>query len=450
MTLLPSLVLDQPRLHQVKLALRIDSRVTNNEAEYEAVLAGIKADREVGASRIIIYYDSQLITQQIKGFYEAKDDRMLKYLQLIKAQSKVFVDWSIEQIHREENSEADALAKMASSLSEASTREVLHVSRLVLSAEEETLLTPEDSWMTSLIKFIVNNELPEDKVQAQKIKRQALRFALLNNILYRRSFEGPILKCLPVGEVDYVLREIHEGCRREHLGGISLAWKTMLSGFWWPTISQVSSRVVRACEGCQHHSNFQHSLATLMKPIWASCPFDQWGMDIVGPFPIARAQKKFLLVAVDYFSKWVEAELLAKITEQEVLKFLWKISDNGRQLQGKEITSWCREMKITQSFTSVFYPQASGQTEVENRILVQELKTRLQEEKREQALIQMEAYRGRDMKSYNKKVRIRDFQLGDLVMKKINLAGDVGKLEARWEGLNKNNPKGIGNLPKTL
>ncbi|XP_075494812.1 uncharacterized protein LOC142532386 [Primulina tabacum] len=183
-------------------------------------------------------------------------------------------------------------------------------------------------------------------------------------------------------------------------------------------------------------------------------------MDIVGPFPIAGAQKKFLLVAVDYFSKWVEAEPLANITEQE----------------GKEITSWCREMKITQSFTFVAYPQANGQTEVVNRIIVQALKTRLQgkgrdwveelhilpveicptssqvesypndndqsrvmeldliEEKRNRAFIRMEAYRSRVMKSYNKKVRIRDFQVGDLVMKKVNPAGDVGKLEARWEG----------------
>ncbi|XP_075518282.1 uncharacterized protein LOC142552392 [Primulina tabacum] len=132
-----------------------------------------------------------LITQQIKGVYEAKDDRMLKYLQLIQAQAEVFVDWSIEQIPREENGEADALAKMAASLSEVITREVLHISRLVLSTEKEALSTLENSWMTPLVKFIVNNELPKDKVRAQKIKRQALRFVLLNNVLYRRSFQGP-------------------------------------------------------------------------------------------------------------------------------------------------------------------------------------------------------------------------------------------------------------------
>ncbi|XP_075479421.1 uncharacterized protein LOC142520304 [Primulina tabacum] len=370
-------VLVSPLGEKVKLALRIDSRITNIEAEYEAVLAGIRAAREVGASRIILYSDSQLITQQIKGIYEDKDDKMLKYLRLIRAQAESFMDWSIDQVPREENSEADALAKMATSLSEVNTREVLHITRLVLSTEEEASPMPEDSWMTPLIAYITNHELPEDKARAQKIKRQAPSY----------------------------------------------------------------------------------SPATLMKPIWASRPFDQWGMDIVGPFP------------------WVEAEPLAKITEQEVLKFLWKnivcrfgvprriISDNGRQFQGKGITSWCQEMKITQSFTSVAYPQANGQTEVVNRVIVQALKARLQvlseeigqtssrvesypedndqsrameldliEEKRNRAFIRMEAYRNRVMKSYNKKVRIRNFQVGDLVMKKVNPAGEVGKLEARWEG----------------
>ncbi|XP_075515623.1 uncharacterized protein LOC142550276 [Primulina tabacum] len=164
-------VIISPLGEKIKLALSIDSRVTNNEAEYEAVLTGIRAAWEVGASQIILYSDSQLITQQIKGVYEAKDDMMLKYLQLIRAQAEIFADWSIEQIPREENGEADALEKMAVSLSEVSTREVLHVSRLILSTEEEILPVPEDSWMTPLIKFIMNNELPDDKAQAQKIKR---------------------------------------------------------------------------------------------------------------------------------------------------------------------------------------------------------------------------------------------------------------------------------------
>ncbi|XP_073017731.1 uncharacterized protein [Primulina eburnea] len=137
-------VIISPLGQKVKLALRIDARVINNEVENETVLAGIRAAREVGASRIILYSDSQLITQQIKGVYEAKDDRMHKYLQLIKTQLEFFMDWGIEQILWEENNEADALTKMAAFVLEASTREVQHVYRLILSTDEEILPTPGD------------------------------------------------------------------------------------------------------------------------------------------------------------------------------------------------------------------------------------------------------------------------------------------------------------------
>ncbi|XP_075500054.1 uncharacterized protein LOC142538627 [Primulina tabacum] len=126
------------------------------------------------------------IDSRIKGVYEAKDDRMLKYLQLIKARAEVFADWGIEQIPREENGEADTLAKMAASLSEVSTREVLHVFRLILSTEEQILPVPGDSWMTPLIKFIVNNKLPKDRTQAQKTKRQAPRDLFENAYLRKR------------------------------------------------------------------------------------------------------------------------------------------------------------------------------------------------------------------------------------------------------------------------
>ncbi|XP_075475756.1 uncharacterized protein LOC142511202 [Primulina tabacum] len=349
-------VLVAPSWEKIKLALRIDSRVTNNEAEYEAVLAGLQAARE------------------IKGTYEAKNEKMLKYLGLITAQATSLTNWSIEQIPREENGEADTLAKLAASMSDISTREVLCFTWLVLSVDEEMTVSRENSWMTPLIEYIVHAKLPEDRAQALKIKKQAPRFVLLNDVLYRRSYQGPLLKCLSENEVEYVLREIHEGCCGEHLGGTALSRKAILAGFWWPRISQDAAQLVQKCKGCQHHSNFHNRPAADMRPISASCPFDQWGLDIVGSFPIARAQKKFLLVVVDYFSKWVEAELLAKITEEEVMKFLWKnivcrfgiprrlISDNGRQFQGKKITSWCQEMKIAQSFTSVAYPQANGQT----------------------------------------------------------------------------------------
>ncbi|KAL0439649.1 UNVERIFIED_CONTAM: hypothetical protein Slati_2447900 [Sesamum latifolium] len=96
----------------------------------------------------------------------------------------------------------------------------------------------------------------------------------------------------------------------------------------------------------------------------------------------STGQRKFLLVAIDYFTKWVEAEPLAHITKGEVMKFIWKnvicrfvlpreiISDNGRQFQGRRIQEWYAGLHIKQIFTSVSHPQANRQVEVTNRILV--------------------------------------------------------------------------------
>ncbi|KAL0286881.1 UNVERIFIED_CONTAM: hypothetical protein Sradi_7137800, partial [Sesamum radiatum] len=120
------------------------------------------------------------------------------------------------------------------------------------------------------------------------------------------------------------------------------------------------------------------------------CPFLQWGIDIVGPFPLTVGQREFLLVVIDYFTKRIEAKPLARITEGEVMKFIWKnivcrfgipreiISDNDHQFQGRKIQEWRQGMRIRYRFTTVARPQANGQVKVTNRILVQGIKRRLE------------------------------------------------------------------------
>ncbi|KAL0420396.1 UNVERIFIED_CONTAM: putative enzymatic polyprotein [Sesamum latifolium] len=135
-------------------------------------------------------------------------------------------------------------------------------------------------------------------------------------------------------------------------------------------------------------ANCLHNPAAFMKTLESPCPFDMWGMDIVEKLPRAVEQKEYLIVAVDYFTKWVEAEPLAKISEKEVIKFIWQniicrlgiprvlITDDGMHFQGGKLKSWLEELKIKQFFTSINNPQANGQAEVTNRIILQQLKTR--------------------------------------------------------------------------
>ena len=108
-------------------------------------------------------------------------------------------------------------------------------------------------------------------------------------------------------------------------------------------------------------------------------------MDLLGPFPPASGQHKFLIVAIDYFTKWVETEPLAWIMEENVSKFLWKsivchfgllhiiIIDNGRHFDCREFEEFCAGLNIHQHFTSMAHPRTNGEAEVTNRTILQGL-----------------------------------------------------------------------------
>ena len=81
---------------------------------------------------------------------------------------------------------------------------------------------------------------------------------------------------------------------------------------------------VQRCDNCQRFANLLHSPLEKLTSITMPWPFAQWGLDIMGAFPIGRRQLKFLVVAIDYFTKWVEAEPLATITERNIQNFVWK------------------------------------------------------------------------------------------------------------------------------
>ena len=131
------------------------------------------------------------------------------------------------------------------------------------------------------------------------------------------------------------------------------------------------------------------TLNSVMSP-W---PFAQWGMDIVGPLPTAAAQKKFLLVATDYFSKWVEAKAYASIKDKDVSKFVWEnivcrfgipqviVADNGPQFDSALFKSFCLELSIKKLYSTPRYPQSNGQTEATNKTLLSALKKRLEKAK---------------------------------------------------------------------
>ena len=135
-------------------------------------------------------------------------------------------------------------------------------------------------------------------------------------------------------------------------------------------------------------SHLRSSAQDLMS-ISSLWPFAQWGIDIVGPLPTTSAQKKLLLVAIDYFRKWIEAEAFASIKDKEVTKFIWKnivcrfgiprtiVSDNGPQFDSRVNRNFCQELEIKNLYSTPRYPQSNGQAEASNKTLLTTLKKQL-------------------------------------------------------------------------
>uniref|UniRef100_A0A2N9FX15 Uncharacterized protein n=1 Tax=Fagus sylvatica TaxID=28930 RepID=A0A2N9FX15_FAGSY len=345
------IVFKTPKGHLLKHSTRLQYPTTNNEAEYEALLTGLRIAKELGANRLKIRSDSQLIVGQVN--------------------------------------EADALAKLASS--DEATDQYIEVQHSPSHLEEElSPINVSNSWMTPIVNYLEDETLPSDPVEARKLKVRSTRFVLIQGVLYKRGFSLPYLRCLDKAEADYVMREVHEGICGNHSGARSLVHKLVRAGYYWPTMQKDAISYVRACDKCQRFGNLIHSPPETLTPMTAPWPFAQWGLDIMGPLPVGRRQLKFLVVGIDYFTKWVEAEPLATITEKNIRGFVWKaiicrfgiprtfISDNGRQFDNSPFREFCEELGIHNHYSSPCHPQANGQVEVTNRSLLKMIKTRLE------------------------------------------------------------------------
>ncbi|GJV61548.1 reverse transcriptase domain-containing protein [Tanacetum coccineum] len=132
--------------------------------------------------------------------------------------------------------------------------------------------------------------------------------------------------------------------RNSSSGGTrSVVTKALRTGYYWPTMHKVARALIRACQDCQVHKPIPRNLQQNLTPITSLWPFYKWEIDIAGPFLEGPGKVKFLVVAIDYFTKWIEAKPVATITGSQVKKFAWDnivcrfglpgeiISDNGKQ-----------------------------------------------------------------------------------------------------------------------
>ncbi|GJW84784.1 reverse transcriptase domain-containing protein [Tanacetum coccineum] len=350
------LILTNPEGMEFTYALRFRFDATNNEAEYEALIAGLRIAEQMGVKNLQAILDLRLVANQVNGTYHAKEADMIRYLEKIKSLTGSFKAFTITQIPRSENKKADALSKIAS---------------------------------TSFAHLRKTTE-PTYRRKARAIRRKSWRFAVINGILYKKSFLGPWLRCVGPLQANYVLREIHKGSCSMHAGTRTVVAKVLRTGYYWPTMHKDARMLIRACQDCQIHKPIPRNPQQKLTPITSPWPFYKWGIDIAGPFPKGLGKVKFLIVAMNYFTKGIKAKPVATITGNQIKKFVWDnivcrfglpgeiISDNGKQFRDDPFKDLCEKLCINQHFASVKHPQTNGLVERANRSLGEGIKARME------------------------------------------------------------------------
>nr|ABA96696.1 retrotransposon protein, putative, Ty3-gypsy subclass [Oryza sativa Japonica Group] len=301
-------ILTSPGGVPIQYAARLQFDTTNNAAEYEAILVGLKKAKALGVRRLLIRTDSKLVAGHVDKSFEAKEEGMKRYLEAVRSMEKCFADITVEHLPRGQNEEADALAKSASCGA--------HIRRAPFS---KSYMHQARKWRRKYTRGSVAHTRPQEQ-------------------LPRKYFDKQVQKC----------------------------------------------------KSCQRHGRSQTAPQYELQPIAPIWPFARWGLDIIGPFPVARNGYKFAIVAVKYFSRWIEAKPLGAITSAAVQKFVWKnivcrfgvpkefITDNGKQFDSDKFREMCKGLNLEIRFASVAHPQSNGAAERTNGKILEALKKRLE------------------------------------------------------------------------
>lgn len=174
----------------------------------------------------------------------------------------------------------------------------------------------------------------ENEASASRMAARARSYTLINGNLYKKGVVAPLLECIPQTKGLELLHEIHSGLCDSHIAARSLSAKAIRQGFYQPTHVKEAELIVKTCEACQKTSPHQSNPSRPTQLIAPTQPLQRWGMDLVGPLPPSQGGNKSAVVAIEYFTRWIEAKPLANITSAIVKKIL--LAKHCLQVRGPE------------------------------------------------------------------------------------------------------------------
>jgi ribonuclease HI len=331
---------------QLKYVLQIHCKASNNGAEYEALIHGLRIAVSLGIKRLLAFGDSKVVIEQVNKDWDCVKDTMGAYYAEIRKLEGHFEGIEFQHVPRNNNVAADVLSKLGSrralvpagvfvqdlrkpsiKLLDPDNPDLPQLDQASAPPRDVPMSEMEDDWRKPFLDFILNQLVLEDKAECERITRRSANYIVIGTDLYRKlASTGVLMKCILRSEGLYLLAEIHGdecGC---HAASANLVGKAYRSRFYWPTTMTDAKDLVKRCKGCQSFAKQDHLLAQALRIIPPSWPFAMWDLNSVGPFRTAPGSYRFILVVVDKFTKWIEVRPIAKVTSEEAAKFMQDIT----------------------------------------------------------------------------------------------------------------------------
>ncbi|XP_016192246.1 uncharacterized protein LOC107633126 [Arachis ipaensis] len=190
-----AVILESPEGVIYEQSTKFKFPVSNNQAEYEALLGGLTLAREVGATKLELCSDSEVVTSQVNEIYQARDPLLQKYLEKVREWTRQFQEVTVQHVLRERNTRADLLSKLASTKPGTGNRSLIH--GMVKEPTVALHLTESSpSWLDPITNFLEHGKLPDDEKATKTLRREAARYAIIQGQLFRKGLSQPLLKCL--------------------------------------------------------------------------------------------------------------------------------------------------------------------------------------------------------------------------------------------------------------
>ncbi|XP_060190643.1 uncharacterized protein LOC132619905 [Lycium barbarum] len=368
------------------ISAKIRFPCTNNMAEYEACILGLRMAVNMNIKELLVIGDSDLLVHQVLGEWTTKNVQILRYLHCVKELCKQFREIDFKHVPRIQNEFADALATLLSMIQHPDKNYIDPIKVEIHDQQEYCFHVNEEldgqPWYYDIKKLLETREYPKNATNKQKrtLRRMANHFFLNGEILYRRTSDLGFLRCVDATDATRLLEEVHAGTCGPQMNGFTLAKKILRAGYFWMTMERDNIRYVQKCHQCQVHGDFIRVPPNELNVMGSPWPFAAWGMDVIGPIePLVSNGHRFILVDIDYFTKWVEASTYKVVTKKVVAYFFRNnivcrfgipesiITDNTANLNSDLMRETCEKFRIAYRNSTACRPQMNGAVEAANK-----------------------------------------------------------------------------------